>query len=95
MSKHIIKYYFDDNCVSEFIGDDETLADAFFHMSCFSLIPSNFTVTKRDAEHREYALRFDNGAVEWVEVHLNRPRNDINSVISIPMPGTIGSAKIV
>jgi hypothetical protein len=33
-------------------------------------------VTKTNAEHKEYALRFVAGGYSWVEVQLNNPTKD-------------------
>jgi hypothetical protein len=76
MSTHVIKYYRGKSCVSQFIGDDETVADALFHMNFYSFLPVDFAVTKRTADHREFALRFISGGYSWVEVILNDPSKD-------------------
>jgi hypothetical protein len=76
MSTHVIKYYRGKSCVSQFIGDDETMADALFHMNFYSFLPVDFAVTKRTADHREFALRFVAGGYSWVEVVLNDPTKD-------------------
>ena len=77
MSVHVIKYYRGNSCVSQFIGDDETMANALFHMNFYSLLPVDFAVTKTNTEHREYALRFFAGGYFWVEVQLNNPTKEL------------------
>ena len=79
MSVHVIKYYRGNSCVSQFIGDDETMANALFHMNFYSFLPVDFAVTKTNAEHREYALRFVAGGYSWVEVQLNNPLKELTN----------------
>jgi hypothetical protein len=80
MSIHVIKYYRGNNSISQFIGDDETVANAIFHMNFYSFLPVDFCVTKTNAEHREYALRLFPGGYSWVEIHLNNPQKDLQNV---------------
>jgi hypothetical protein len=80
MSVHLIKYYRGNSCVSQFIGDDETIAPALFHMNFYSYLPVDFVVTKTNAEHKEYALRLIDGGYSWVEVQLNNPQKEIANV---------------
>lgn len=77
MSTHVIKYYRGNSCVSQFIGDDETMAAALFHMNFYSFLPIDFAVTKRTADHREFVLSFVAGGYSWVEVVLNNPTKEL------------------
>ena len=77
MSVHVIKYYRGNSCVSQFIGDDETIANALFHMNFYSYLPVDFAVTKTSAEYKEYVLRLLNGGYTWVEVVLNNPQKEL------------------
>jgi hypothetical protein len=77
MSVCIIKYYRGNSYVSKFTGDDETVADALFHMNFYSFLPVDFAVTKTNAEHKENVLRFVAGGYSWVEVQLNNPQKEI------------------
>jgi hypothetical protein len=77
MSTHVIKYYYNNICGSQFIGDDNTIANALFHMNFYSLLPVDFVVTKTNEQHKEYALRFAQGGYSWVEVYLNNPQKEI------------------
>jgi len=80
MSVHVIKYYRGkDSCVSQFIGDDETVANAMFHLNFYSLLPSDFILTKRNSENKEYALRFVVGGFTWVEVQLDNPLKELTN----------------
>jgi hypothetical protein len=76
MSAHVIRYYRGKSCVSQFIGDDDTIAEAIFHMNFYSFLPVDFAVTKRTADHREFVLRLLDGGYSWVEVVLNDPTKD-------------------
>jgi hypothetical protein len=53
------------------------MAAALFHMNFYSFLPVDFAVTKTNAEHKEYALRFVAGGYSWVEVQLNNPQKEI------------------
>jgi hypothetical protein len=77
MSVHVIKYYRGNSCMSQFIGDDETIANALFHMNFYSFLPVDFAVTKRNADNREFALKFVSGGYSWVEVQLNNPQKEL------------------
>lgn len=77
MSIHVIKYYNGSECVSQFVGDDETVATALFHMNFHCMLPQGFTLTKTDSTFKEYALRFVTGGYRWVEVKLNNPHEEL------------------
>ena len=79
MSIYVIKYYRDNICVSTFTGDDETIANALFHLNFYSMLPKNFTVTKTNADHKEFAFRINSGGYSWVEVSLNEPHREIKN----------------
>jgi hypothetical protein len=80
MSVHVIKYYRGNQCISQFVGDDQTITDAVFHMNFYSFLPADFIVTKRTADHKEYALKFiSGGGYSWVEVQLNNPQKELNN----------------
>jgi hypothetical protein len=70
MSVHAIKYYISGKCVSQFTGDDETLATVLFHLNFYSILPSDLKVTKRTSDNKEYLLKFIPGGYTWVEVEI-------------------------
>ncbi len=74
MSTYLIKYYRGNSCVSQFIGDDETMASAFYHLN---YPMTDLFITKTNSEYKEYVLKFVNGGHSWVEVQLNNPQKEI------------------
>ena len=80
MSVHVIKYYRNNNCVSVFTGDDETIALAIFHIRVNSFLPDNYLVTKINAEHREWILQLFPGGWSWIELQSNNPQKVLKQV---------------
>jgi hypothetical protein len=76
MSVHIIKYYINDKCITQFVGDDETVCNSTFYLKNSGILPDDFTVTKTTSDHREFVLRLFPGGYSWVEVYLNMPSKE-------------------